>query len=83
MIHSDNLRNVDYSFFIYVSILHRIRQSWTLIMMKKKREEEISNMLQSYIKSLSKSELQEALLQNADGLTGATREMQENWTPAK
>ena len=32
-------------------------------MMKKKREEEISNMLQSYIKSLSKSELQEALLQ--------------------
>lgn len=63
MIHSDNLRNVDYSFFIYVSILHRIRQSWTLIMMKKKREEEISNMLQSYMKSLSKSELQEALLQ--------------------
>ena len=30
---------------------------------EKKREEEISNMLQSYIKSLSKSELQEALLQ--------------------
>ncbi len=50
---------------------------------EEKREEEISNMLQSYIKSLSKSELQEALLQNADGLTGATREMQENWTPAK
>lgn len=50
---------------------------------EEKREEEISNMLQSYIKSLSKSELQEALLQNADGLTGATREMQENWTSAK
>ena len=30
---------------------------------EEKREEEISNMLQSYIKSLSKSELQEALLQ--------------------
>ena len=30
---------------------------------EKKREEEISNLLQSYIKSLSKSELQEALLQ--------------------
>ena len=30
---------------------------------EEKREEEISNMLQSYINSLSKSELQEALLQ--------------------